>query len=90
MKYGNKIVKILNIDNETFKVKLMFLDKSIGEVDLSHLFSKPKNLTAEILKGQIFDKCFIESGALAWPNGFEICPDSLKMKISLKKKKRAA
>jgi len=26
----------------------------------------------------MFDKCFVEMGALAWPNGFELCPDALR------------
>ena len=40
-------------------------------------FENPKGLAAEILKGGMFDKCFLELGALAWPNGFELCPDAL-------------
>lgn len=89
MKLGNKIEKILSADEDTFKVKLKYTDGLVGEVDLSPLFSKPKNLTAEIIKGQIFEKCYVESGALAWPNGFELCPDALRMKLKARKGKAA-
>jgi hypothetical protein len=90
MKFGNKIAKIISADPESFKVKLRYTDGTTGTVELSHLFSKPKNLAAEILKGQLFGKCYIESGALAWPNGLELCPDSLRMKLVTKGKKGAA
>jgi hypothetical protein len=44
---------------------------------LRHFFSEPKNLSAEILRGGMFEKCFIKSGALGWPNGFELCPNAI-------------
>ena len=89
MKLGNKISKILSIDDDSYKLKIKFVDGVVGEVDLSSFFSKPKNLTSEIVKGQLFNKCYIESGALAWPNGFELCPDALRMKLKVKKTKAA-
>jgi len=47
-------------------------------VSLRDIFESPKGLAAEILMGGVFDKCFVELGALAWPNGYELCPDALK------------
>ena len=88
MKLGNKIEQILSKDEESFKLILKYTDGFIGEVDLSNLFSKPKNLAAEITKGQLFSRCFVESGALAWPNGLELCPDALRMKMKPKMKKK--
>lgn len=78
-KIGNKIKKILSADQETFSVRLQFSDGSTSIISLKNLFTKPKGLTAEILRGGMFEKCFVELGALAWPNGFELCPDALKM-----------
>lgn len=77
-KTGNKIKKIHSINQNYFSVELEFLDGSKGMVSLRHLFETPKGLAAEILRGGIFNKCFVEMGALAWPNGFELCPDALK------------
>ena len=62
MKLGHKILKILSADDDLFKVKLKFSDGIIGEVTLGFIFSKPKNLAAEIIKGNLFTKCYIESG----------------------------
>ena len=85
MKLGNKIKKIITADEDTFKVKIRYTDGLVGEVDLSAFFLRPKNLAREIIKGQLFDKCYVESGALAWPNGLEFCPDALRMKLKTKK-----
>lgn len=79
MKLGNKIKKIMNVDGENFSVKLKFADGSIVTVSMKHIFEKPKGLAAEVLRGGMFEKCFLESGALAWPNGLEFCPDAMIM-----------
>lgn len=89
MKLGSKIKKIVSIDEESFILKLKFNDGVVGEVDLSSIFTKPKNLTLEIIKGGLFSKCYLESGALAWPNGLELCPDSLRMQLKEKKQKHS-
>ena len=89
MKLGNKIEKIITANENTFKIKIRYTDGLVGEVDLSTFFLSPKNLAAEIIKGQLFGKCYVESGALAWPNGLEFCPDALRMKLKTKKGKAA-
>lgn len=78
IKLGHKIAKIEGCDLDSLSIKIRFTDKTGGWISLKHLFEKPKGLTSEILRGNMFEKCFVESGALAWPNGFELCPDSLK------------
>ena len=79
MKYGNKIKRIRKIYRDDFTVSLEFQDGFVGKVNLSPLFAnRKKPLVAEILRGDIFGSCFVESGALAWPNGYELCPDSLR------------
>jgi hypothetical protein len=85
---GNKISKILKTDSGAFAVRLRFSDGSHGWVSLKEIFEKPKGLAAQILKGGLFDSCFLESGALAWPNGLELCPDSLRMMLQSQKKNR--
>jgi hypothetical protein len=79
MKLGNKIKKIMSVDGENFSVKLKFVDGTVVTVSMKHIFEKPKGLAAEVLRGAMFEKCFLEAGALAWPNGLELCPDAMKM-----------
>ncbi len=76
-KWGNKIQRVLAADAETFTVKLAYADGSTVEVSLASLFQSPRGLAAEVMRGSLFDKCYVESGALAWPNGLELCPDAL-------------
>lgn len=54
------------------------------------MFNSPKGETIDILKGQMFTKCFIDNGALGWPNGFELCPDSLRMLIEEQSENKAS
>ena len=94
MKLGTELKKISKIDNENFGISLEYVDGFKGRVNLSFLFDKPKKntLPLEIKRGNLFSKCFIESGALAWPNGYELCPDAIRMWIAEQKKspKKAA
>lgn len=81
MKLGNKIERILRFDDESFSVSLRFADGATGDVALAHIFEQPRGLAAEILRGGMFSMCFVENGALAWPNGFELCPDALRARF---------
>ena len=90
MKLGNKISKILSVDRDTFSVELRFADGFRGKVSLRTFFEPPKGLTVEVLKGGMFSKCFVESGALAWPNEVEFCPDAIRWWIEEQNKPRAA
>lgn len=91
---GNKILRIGSVDVDTFSVKLSFTDGFSGRASLAPIFSKPKGLAAEIMRGGMFDKCFVEAGALAWPNGFELCPDAIRRWMNqqdrIKARKKAA
>lgn len=78
-KLGNKLKKILKIEKDKFIIYVEFNDGVKGKFNCEFLFNKPQGLASEILIGNFFDKCFIENGALAWPNGLELCPDSVKM-----------
>lgn len=77
MKYGSEIIKVKKPSLEDFSVEVTFDDGKTGRVRLDHIFGKPKNKSAEVLRGGVFDRCFVQSGALAWPNGFELCPDAV-------------
>ncbi len=91
MKLGTSIKRIIRVNPETFRVTLEFTDGFRETVDLRFLFEHPrrKPLVLEILRGQLFTRCFVESGALAWPNGYELCPDAIRNWIQ-ESKRRAA
>lgn len=76
-KLGNKIVKVTAVNPEALSLRVHFSNGQCYLLSLHHLFATPKGLAAEIMRGNLFDQCFVESGALAWPNGFELCPDAV-------------
>jgi hypothetical protein len=78
-KLGNEIARIVATDSESFSIKIEFDDGVMMDIPMGHIFNKPKGLAAEVLRGGMFDKCFLESGSLAWPNGLELCPDAMRM-----------
>lgn len=78
-KWGNKIERVISANAETFEVKLAYTNGSMVDVSLASLFQSPRGLAAEVVRGNLFAKCYVESGALAWPNGLELCPDALLM-----------
>jgi hypothetical protein len=76
--FGHEIEKITHVDADAFRVRLKYIDGFEGEVDLGSIFRKPVGLALEIQRGSLFEHCFVEGGALAWPNGYELCPDALR------------
>lgn len=90
---GKKIKRIVAADEENYVVTVDYTHEKNVELDLSPMFVQPKNLTKEILVGGIFSKCFVENGALGWPNGLELCPDAVYEKYRVRssgRKKPAA
>lgn len=83
MLFATSIKRILSVSPEDFRVELEYEDGFRGTAELGFLFSAPedKPLIREILRGNLFGKCFVESGGLAWPNGYELCPDALRQWI---------
>jgi hypothetical protein len=80
MKLGTSIRRITNVDPEEFRIGVEYVDGLRGTVNLGFLFRSPKGkpLVLEILRGDLFGKCFVDAGALAWPNGYELCPDAIR------------
>ncbi len=85
MKLGCQIKSVKKVRLDDYSVELVFSDGFKGTVFLNHLFSPPKGLSAEVLKGNLFEKCYVSAGALAWPNGLELCPDAIRLWIEEQK-----
>jgi len=90
MKLGTSISRIISVNAEAYRIELEYDDGFRGTVDLSFLFRSPKGkpMVSEIIRGGLFERCFVESGALAWPNGYELCPDAIRGWISDRSKKK--
>ena len=92
MKLGTRLKRVIKADPDTLRVTLEFTDGFRGTADLSTLFRSRRRrpLPLEILRGHLFARAFVEAGALAWPNGYELCPDALRAWIVEQRRQRAA
>jgi Protein of unknown function (DUF2442) len=49
--------------------------------DFARLKNERSNVAAPLADPDYFARVFLEYGALTWPNGFDMCPDPLRMEI---------
>jgi hypothetical protein len=64
-----------------FRIFLKFNDGTSGVVDLSCFAGK--GVFSKWLKSGVFDEVGINtSGALEWPDGLDLCPDTLYMRLT--------
>ena len=71
-----------DVDNPDYRVWLKFEDGEEKVVDFYPFIGK--GFTKNLLEFDEFKKIFIEpGGGVAWPNGFDFCPNYLKELKSL-------
>lgn len=70
------MIKILNFRQiAAFKLEIDFSDHTHGVFDAStYLASRSGPLLDKLRDADYFSRCFIDAGALCWPNGLEISP----------------
>lgn len=62
-----------------YRVKVVFSDGFIGEVDLGpELLSHKGRLAKELHDPAEFQRVTVKNGTVAWPNSYDICPDVLR------------
>jgi len=69
---------------EGFIVELRFLDGSVGEYNLGPIVQRDTVLTRPLADMTFFRSFFLELGALAWTNGFELSGDALHKELEEK------
>jgi len=62
-------------------LRLEFSDGTSGDYDLAPLVSRGTSLTSALADDGYFRRFFLELGALAWPNGFELAPGALHRQL---------
>jgi hypothetical protein len=60
---------------------LRFSNGAWGTYDFSRYLDANTEMTAPLREPGFFDRCFIEAGALAWPNGFDLSAESLYQRL---------
>lgn len=62
-------------------VRLNFSDGSSGDFDLAPLIARGTELTAPLADEAFRSRCFLELGALCWPNGLELSATALHQRL---------
>jgi hypothetical protein len=63
---------------------LVFSDGSAAHWSAADLITRDTVMTRPLADHAYFARAFIEGGALAWPNGFELSADALHQRLAAK------
>ncbi|TPG09646.1 DUF2442 domain-containing protein [Sphingomonas oligophenolica] len=63
-------------------LSLVFSDGTTAHWSAADLIARDTVMTRPLADPAYFARAFIESGALAWPNGVELSADSLHQRLS--------
>jgi hypothetical protein len=64
-----------------YLVRVAFTDGSSGTHDFAPMIANGRNLVAELQDQTLFDRLYLDFGALTWPNGFDISPEWLRREM---------
>src|SRR5580698_5803059 len=74
----NSAIKVFRMTGD-YRLRAVFQDGYIGEIDLRPLFEKPRGpLTLAFQDPAFFGKASVDLDAAAWPNCYDIDPDVLR------------
>ncbi len=77
MQYGNSVKDVRLL--EDYKVRVVFSDDYADDVDLAPLFQSRQGPLLQSLKDPaLFGQVYVDGDSIAWPNGYDICPDVLR------------
>jgi hypothetical protein len=75
-----KLVRLTVTGDDT--LELVFSDGAAAHWSAADLIARDTVMTRPLSDPAYFARAFIEGGALAWPNGFELSADALHQKLN--------
>jgi hypothetical protein len=75
----NKIVDVEVLAPHVLRVT--FRDGFSAVHDFARFKNERANAAAPLAEPDYFARVFLDYGALTWPNGYDMCPDALRMEI---------
>lgn len=76
------MIKLVAIEpKDDTHLLLRFTDGAWGIYDFSRYLEAGTEMTLPLRDPQFFARCFIEAGALAWPNGFDLSAEALYLRL---------
>jgi hypothetical protein len=65
-----------------FRLRIKFDDGRAGDHDFADLMKEPGSMLDPLRDPTYFARVYLDYGALTWPNGYDMCPDWLRMVAS--------
>ena len=75
----NKLTDIHSLGDH--RLELTFSDGFKGVWDAAPMLAREGSLLVALREPAYFARCFIDAGALCWPNGLELSPDRLREQV---------
>lgn len=76
------MIKLISIEPKgAYKLLLRFPDGAWGIYDFAHYVEAATPMTGPLRDAGYFERYFIELGALAWPNGFDLSAEALHLRL---------
>ena len=76
----NKVVEISAIP--PFRLQVLFSDGAAGVHDFSEVLQERGPMAAPLRDPEFFARVALDYGAPTWPNGYDMCPDWLRMQMA--------
>jgi hypothetical protein len=64
-----------------FRLRLRFKDGAVAEHDFAPLVARPGPLLDPLRDPVYFARVSLDHGAPTWPNGYDMCPDAVRMML---------
>ena len=76
------MIKLKSVESKgDYRLLLRFSDGTAGVYDFAPFVDAATEMTAPLADPSFFARHFIELGALAWPNGFDLSAGSLHQRL---------
>lgn len=76
------MIKLKSVESKgDYRLLLRFSDGTAGVYDFAPFVDAATEMTAPLADPAFFGRYFIELGALAWPNGFDLSAESLRRRL---------
>jgi hypothetical protein len=77
-----ELIELTDVEvRDGHRLSLTFSDGSFGEFDATALLARPGSLLIAPRDPRYFASCFLDAGALCWPNGLELGPVMLRAQL---------
>lgn len=75
----NKVTRLESLGG--FRLRVCFSDGAEGTHDFTAMLKEPGPVLEPLRDEADFARVFLEFGAPTWPNGFDMCPDWLRLEM---------